>query len=99
MLSGVAVPVGLLLLAALGAGAYVLLQRRGGSPPLEVAAPIPPPAPEPTPTAITVPVSLEDELDQLVDAGTAAPSVAPATAGDTQHESPAQEDEQAELLR
>jgi hypothetical protein len=96
--AGVAIPVGLLLLSVLGAGTYLLV-RRGGSPPLEVGAPITPPAPEPTPTEVTAPLSLEDELDQLVAAGSATPSVAAATAGDTQSKSPAREDEQAELLR
>jgi hypothetical protein len=74
--AGVAIPVGVLLLAVLSAGAYLVLQRRGGSPPLEVGAEIVPPAPEPTPTAVTAPLSLEDELDQLVAAGTAGQSTA-----------------------
>lgn len=75
--AGVAIPAGLLLLAALGAGAFVLLQRHGGSPPLEVAAPITPPAPEPTPAAVTAPLSLEDELDRLLaDAGAVAANAA-----------------------
>jgi hypothetical protein len=88
-----------LLLAAIGAGAYVLLQRRGGSPPLEAAVPITPPSPEPEPAAVTAPPSLEDELDQLVaSAASSAPSVVAAKPGHTPSESQAQEQEQTQLL-
>ena len=96
--TGAAIPAGLLLMTAFGAGTYLLLRRRGGSPPVEAATAITPPAPDPDPTGVSAPLSLEDELDQLVTAGASAPSVAAAGAGDAQSQSPAEEREQAELL-